>query len=88
MYSWFRSRARQQQHAVLNTTVDSLLEDARVQSDQNQATAITRTPGSALDDSSYVFINHGVAVQATTTKVHNFLLMPTTIMFFSQVWLA
>ena len=41
-----------------------------------------------LDDSSYVFINHGVAVQATTTKVHNFLLLPTTIMLFSQVWLA
>jgi len=41
-----------------------------------------------LDDSSYVFINHGVSVQATTTKVHNFLLLPTTIMLFSQVWLA
>jgi peptide/nickel transport system substrate-binding protein len=72
-----------------NSTVDSLLEDARVQSDQaKRATDYQDAEKQLLDDSSYVFINHGVAVQATTTKVQNFLLLPTTIMLFSQVWLA
>ena len=89
MYSWFHTGGGNNSMQYSNSTVDSLLEDARVQSDQaKRATDYQNAEKQILDDSSYVFINHGVAVQATTTKVHNFLLLPTTIMLFSQVWLA
>jgi peptide/nickel transport system substrate-binding protein len=72
-----------------NATVDSMLEVARVQSDQaKRAAGYQNAEKQILDDSSHVFINHGVAVQATSTKVHNFLLLPTTIMLFAQVWIA
>jgi peptide/nickel transport system substrate-binding protein len=89
MYSWFHTGGGNNSMQYSNTTVDSLLEDARAESDQaKRTTDYQNAEKQILDDSSYVFINHGVSVQATTTKVHNFLLLPTTIMLFSQVWLA
>jgi peptide/nickel transport system substrate-binding protein len=89
MYSWFHTAGGNNSMQYSNTTVDSLLEDARAQSDQaKRATDYQNAEKQLLDDSSYVFINHGVAVQATTTKVHNFQLLPTTIMVFTQVWLG
>jgi peptide/nickel transport system substrate-binding protein len=89
LYSWFHTGGGNNSMQYSNATVDGLLEDARVQSDQAKRTTDYQDAEKLLlDDSSYVFINHGVAVQATTTKVHNFLLMPTTIMLFAQVWIA
>jgi len=89
LYSWFHTGGGNNSMQYSNSTVDGLLEDARVQSDQaKRVTDYQNAEKQILDDSSYVFINHGVAVQATTTKVHNFLLLPTTIMSFAQVWIA
>ncbi len=89
LYSWFHTGGGNNSMQYSNATVDGLLEDARAQSTQAQrATDYQNAEKQILDDSSYVFINHGVAVQATTTKVHNFQLLPTTIMVFTQVWLA
>jgi len=88
MYSWFHTGGGNNSMQYSNTTVDGLLEDARVQSEQaKRATDYQNAERQILDDSSYVFINHGVAVQASTTKVHNFQVQPTTIMNFGQVWL-
>jgi peptide/nickel transport system substrate-binding protein len=89
MYSWFHTGGGNNSMQYSNATVDGLLEDARTQSTQAQrATDYQNAEKQILDDSSYVFINHGVAVQATTTKVHNFQLLPTTIIVLTQVWLA
>ncbi len=89
MYSWFHTGGGNNSMQYSNTTVDGLLEDARAQGDQSKrATDYQNAEKQILDDSSYVFINHGVSVQASTTKVHNFQAQPTTIMNFTQVWLA
>ena len=69
MYSWFHTGGGNNSMEYSNSTVDSALEDARVQSDQaKRTTDYQDAEKQILDDSSYVFINHGVAVQATTTK--------------------
>jgi peptide/nickel transport system substrate-binding protein len=89
MYSWFHTGGGNNSMQYSNATVDGLLEDARTQSSQTQrATDYQNAEKQILDDASYVFINHGVAVQASTTKVHNFQLLPTTIIVLTQVWLA
>jgi peptide/nickel transport system substrate-binding protein len=89
LYSWFHTGGGNNSMQYSNSTVDSLLEDARAQSTQSQrATDYQNAEKQILDDSSYVFINHGVSVQASTTKVHNFQILPTSIMVFTQVWLA
>lgn len=89
MYSWFHTGGGNNSMQYSNTTVDGLLEDARIQSDQTKrASDYQQAEQQIVQDASYVFINHGVAVQATTTKVHNFVVQPTTIMLFAQVYLA
>jgi peptide/nickel transport system substrate-binding protein len=89
MYSWFHTGGGNNSMQYSNSTVDGLLEDARAQSTQSQrATDYQNAEKQILDDSSYVFINHGVAVQASTTKVHNFQILPTSIIVLTQVWLA
>ncbi|HEV2239152.1 MAG TPA: ABC transporter substrate-binding protein [Ktedonobacterales bacterium] len=89
MYSWFHTGGGNNSMQYSNSTVDGLLEDARTQSSQSaRATDYQNAEKQILDDASYVFINHGVAVQATTKKVHNFQLLPTTIIVLTQVWLA
>jgi peptide/nickel transport system substrate-binding protein len=89
MYSWFHTGGGNNSMQYSNSTVDGLLEDARTQSTQSQrATDYQSAEKQILDDASYAFINHGVAVQASTKKVHNFQLLPTTIIVLTQVWLA
>jgi len=41
-----------------------------------------------LQDASYVFINHGVSIQASTTNIKNFPLLPTGILEFTNVYLG
>ena len=72
-----------------NPQVDSLLEAARSSSDQAQRTMdYQHAETIILQDASYVFVNHGVSIQASTNTIKNFTLLPTGIMEFTNVYLG
>lgn len=88
MYSWFHTGGGFNDMQYSNPTVDKLLEQARVSNDQ--ATRIQdyqQAEAMIVNDASYVFLGHGVSIQATTNKVQNFLILPTGIMEFNSVYL-
>ncbi len=61
-----------------NPQVDALLDAARATSDQGQrATDYQQAQKLILQDASYVFINHGLNIQATTNNIKGFTLLPT-----------
>jgi peptide/nickel transport system substrate-binding protein len=89
MYAWFHTGGGFNQMQYSNAQVDALLEDARAQSDQaKRTTDYQQAETLMLQDSPYIFINHGLSVQETTTNVHNFLLLPTGMMPFAQTYLS
>ena len=89
MYNWFHTGGGFNDMQYSNAQADALLEDARASSDQGKrATDYQQAEQLILQDAPYVFINHGVAEQATTKNVHNFQLLPTTIMVFTSVYLS
>jgi len=89
LYSWFHTGGGNNNMLYSNPTVDKLLEDARATSDQAQrSAAYQKAEQIIVQDASYIFINHGVVVQASTTKIKNFTLLPTGIMVFTAVSLA
>jgi peptide/nickel transport system substrate-binding protein len=88
-YSWFHTGGGLNDMQYSNTQVDSLLEDGRASSDQSKrAQDYIQAQQLILADSPYIFINHGVAVQASSKKVQNFLLLPTGIMEFLSVYVS
>ncbi|GAC1365909.1 MAG: ABC transporter substrate-binding protein [Ktedonobacteraceae bacterium] len=89
MYSWFHTGGGNNSMQYSNSQVDSLLEDARTSTDQKQrASDYQQAEQLIAQDASYVFINHGVNIQATTSKVKNFTLLPTGLMDYSNVYLG
>ncbi|HEX6477311.1 MAG TPA: ABC transporter substrate-binding protein [Ktedonobacteraceae bacterium] len=89
MYSWFHTGGGFNDMQYSNPQVDSLLEAARASSDQSQRTTdYQQAEQIILQDASYVFINHGVNVQATATNVKNFTLLPTGMMEFASVYVG
>jgi len=89
MYSWFHTGGGNNSMQYSNAKVDSLLETARTSNDQTQRTRdYQQAEQLILQDASYVFINHGVSIQATTNKIKNFTPLPTQIMDFSNVYLG
>lgn len=72
-----------------NAQVDKLLEAARSSSDQaTRAQDYIQAQAMIVQDGSYVFLYHGVSIQASSTKVQNFQILPTTIMEFASVYLS
>jgi peptide/nickel transport system substrate-binding protein len=72
-----------------NPQVDRLLEDARTISDQDKRIAdYQQATRLILQDASYVFLYHGVVVQASTTNIKNFTLLPTGILTFTNVYVG
>ncbi len=89
MYSWFHTGGGFNSMQYSNPQVDSLLEAARASSDQAQRTSdYQQAEKVILQDASYVFINHGVSIQASTTNIKNFPLLPTGILEFTNVYLG
>ncbi|MDQ6660233.1 MAG: ABC transporter substrate-binding protein, partial [Chloroflexota bacterium] len=89
MFSWFHTGGGFNSMQYSNTQVDSLLEAARTSSDQGQrASDYQQAEKVILQDASYVFINHGVSIQASTNTIKNFTILPTTIMEFTNVSLG
>ncbi|HEU5437942.1 MAG TPA: ABC transporter substrate-binding protein [Ktedonobacterales bacterium] len=88
-YNWFHTGGGFNDMQYSNSQVDTLLEDARVQSDQTKrAQDYVQAEQIIAQDASYIFINHGVATQISSAKVQNFQLLPTTIMVFTQTYLS
>jgi peptide/nickel transport system substrate-binding protein len=89
MYSWFHTGGGLNDMQYSSPQVDSLLEDARAASDQaKRAQDYQQAEKLMLDDAPYVFINHGVSIQASTKNVQNFPLLPLGIMVFAQTYLS
>ena len=89
MYSWFHTGGGFNNMQYSNPQVDSLLEAARSSSVQTQrASDYQQAEQQILQDASYVFIYHGVSIQATTNNIKNFIVLPTSIMEFTNVYLG
>jgi peptide/nickel transport system substrate-binding protein len=89
MYSWFHTNGGNNNMLYSNPEVDKLLDDARASNDQATRTQdYLQAQTLIAQDGPYVFLNHGVSIQASSTKVKNFLLLPTTIMEFASVYLS
>jgi len=89
LYSWFHTGGGNNNTLYSNPQVDSLLEAARTATDQaTRAQNYIQAQSLIVNDVPYVFLYHGVALQASTKKVQNFVLLPTTIMEFVSVYLS
>ena len=89
MYSWFHTGGGLNDMQYSNTQVDSLLDAARTSNDQATRTQdYIQAQQLIVNDASYIFLTHGVTVQATSNKVRNFLLLPTGIMEFTSVYVS
>jgi peptide/nickel transport system substrate-binding protein len=89
MYSWFHTGGGFNDMQYSNPQVDTLLDAARVSNDQTQrATDYQQAEALMLQDAPYVFINHGVSIQATSKTVQGYTVLPTGIMEFAQVSLG
>jgi peptide/nickel transport system substrate-binding protein len=89
IYSWFHTGGGNNNMLYSNAQVDSLLAAARASSTQaTRAQDYIQAQSMIVQDASYVFLYHGVSVQASSTKVKNFLLLPTTIMEFTNVYVS
>lgn len=89
LYSWFHTSGGNNDMQYSNAQVDALLEDARTTGDQGQRTTdYQKAQQLILQDASYVFIYHGTTIQATTSNVKNFTLLPTGILNFTSVYIG
>lgn len=89
LYSWFHTGGGNNDMQYSNAQVDKLLEDARTVSEQDKRVAdYQQATQLILQDASYVFMYHGVVVQASTTNIKNFTLLPTGILTFTNVYVG
>jgi peptide/nickel transport system substrate-binding protein len=89
MYSYFHTGGGNNNMKYSNAHVDTLLEAARTTDDQQQrATDYQQAQQQIMQDAPYVFINFSESIQATTTNVKNYVLLPTGIMIFTTTYLA
>jgi peptide/nickel transport system substrate-binding protein len=88
-YSWFHTGGGFNDMQYSNPQVDALLEAARASSDQaTRAQDYIQAQQMIVNDASYVFLTHGVTIQASSKKVQNFLLLSTGIMEFASVYVS
>jgi peptide/nickel transport system substrate-binding protein len=88
-YAWFHTGGGFNDMQYSNPQVDSLLESARTSNDQaTRAQDYIQAQQLLVNDAPYIFLTHGVSIQATSKKVQNFLLLPTGIMEFASVYVS
>lgn len=89
MYAWFHTGGSFNDGQYSNPTVDSDLEQARLTTDQTKRKQLYDDAQKTLvQDGAYMFIYHPTSPQISTTKVHNFVLIPDGINRFTEVYLA
>jgi peptide/nickel transport system substrate-binding protein len=87
MYGWFHTGGGFNDGQYSNPQVDSLLEQARVASDQAARKPLYDQAQKILvEDVAYIFIGHGPAQEIASAKVHNFPLIADSIDRFTEVW--
>ncbi len=88
-YSWFHTGGGLNTMQYSNKQVDTLLEAARASTDQaTRAQDYIQAQQLIVNDAPYIFLYHGVSIQATSTKVQNYLLLPTGMMEFASVYVS
>jgi peptide/nickel transport system substrate-binding protein len=89
IYAFFHTGGGFNDMQYSNPQVDSLLDAARSTSNLQGRTADYQKVQQIIgQDAPYIFIYHGVAVQATSSKLKNFTLLPTGILLFTGVYLG
>ncbi len=89
MYSWFHTGGGFNDMQYSDPQVDTLLDAARATSVQAQrASDYQQAETLMLQDAPYVFLYHGVSIQATTKNVQGYTILPTGIMEFANVSLG
>ncbi len=87
MFNHFKTGGNNNNSGYSNPQVDALLDKARASADQaERKTSYQQAQKMINDDAPYIFINHGVATQATAKKVQGFVLFPDNIIRFDSVW--
>ena len=89
MFAWFHTGGGFNDMQYSNPQVDAALEAARTSNVQaDRATDYQQAETLMLQDAPYVFLYHGVSIQATAKNVQGFTLLPTGIMEFENVSLG
>ena len=87
MYGHFHTGGGFNDGQYSNSQVDTLLEQARTETDQGKRkTLYDQAQKILVEDVAYVFTSHGPAQEITTAKVHNFPLIADAIDRFAEVW--
>jgi peptide/nickel transport system substrate-binding protein len=87
MYSWFHTGGGNNDGRYSNPDVDKALEDARTTTDQAKRKSLYDQAQKLLvQDAAYVFINHPPTTEATSNKVHGYVLYPDNMPRFVTVW--
>jgi peptide/nickel transport system substrate-binding protein len=89
IYSFFHTGGGFNTMQYSNPRVDSLLDAARSSTNQQvRAYDYQQVQQIIGQDAPYIFIYHGVAMQATSAKLKNFTTLPTGILLFTSVYLG
>ncbi|HEY4389541.1 MAG TPA: ABC transporter substrate-binding protein [Ktedonobacteraceae bacterium] len=89
IYSFFHTGGGFNRMQYSSPQVDNLLEAARgTTNQQERASDYQKVQQIIGQDAPYIFIYHGVAVQATSAKLKNFTVLPTGILSFTNVYLG
>jgi len=87
MFGWFHTGGGFNDGQYSNSQVDTLLEQARTETDQSKRKSLyDQAQQMLVQDVAYVFIEHGPAQEITSAKVHNFPLIADSIDRFAEVW--
>ena len=87
MYGWFHSGGGFNDGQYSNSQVDTLLEQARTETDQSKRKSLyDQAQQMVVQDAAYIFIEHGPTQEITSAKVHNFPLIADAIDRFVEVW--
>ncbi len=89
IYSFFHTGGGFNDMQYSNPQVDNLLDATRSTSNQQERTSdYQRVQQIIGQDAPYIFLYHGVAMQATSATLKNFTLLPTSILLFTDVYLG
>lgn len=89
MYLLFKSDGGFNYTKYNNPQVDTLLDEGRTTTDQTKRIAIYQQAQQLIvNDSPFIFINHGVVSQETTNTVKNYFLSPSGVVFLQSVYLS
>jgi len=89
MYLLFKSDGGFNYTKYNNPQVDMLLDEGRTTTDQAKRIAIYQQAQQLIvNDSPFIFIDHGAVSQETASTVKNYFLSPSGVLYFRDVYLS